>query len=292
MSSVIDGINDHPKPGDAAGWWSKLKPQDWGFPLEDEEQGYLDLFTSNAVPKEIWIGRGIATKDNLSPEMLEKAKKYFGEGPTATLLFANYENRRRILAHYVYSHPATIAYEIQLYRATRDSFPPAFIAERIFELFTGEEGLTGQDVSRLNAAVDLLIAIIIGRALKMSLPKAAVSRSAARALTDPLWDVPKEGGGMNINGRYYTEHALERMAPDTPEIRAMLRSRASARLTKLGLKEGTQAYDACLGRSLKKIDPRGIPPSVVEAEINQRGSTRVTVITARGGQVVITVIPR
>jgi hypothetical protein len=47
-----------------------------------------------------------------------------------------------------------------------------------------------------------------------------------------------------------------------------------------------------MARALQKIDPRGIPPSVIEAEIGSPGSTNVTVITAGQGQVVVTVMPR
>ncbi len=43
---------------------------------------------------------------------------------------------------------------------------------------------------------------------------------------------------------------------------------------------------------MQKIDPRGVPPSVVEAEIAKPGSTGVKAIKAKGGQVVVTVIPR
>jgi hypothetical protein len=104
--------------------------------------------------------------------------------------------------------------------------------------------------------------------------------------------MPQGGGGMKINGRYYTEHALERMAPDTPQVRAEIRTRAMERLRKLGITENSPAWDACLKRALQKIDPRGIPPSVVEAEISAPGSTSVRVITAQRGQVVITVMPK
>jgi hypothetical protein len=42
---------------------------------------------------------------------------------------------------------------------------------------------------------------------------------------------------------------------------------------------------------MQKVDPRGVPPSVVEAEI-MTGSTHVRVITAKRGSVVVTVIPK
>ncbi|HKO51387.1 MAG TPA: hypothetical protein VJV79_26945 [Polyangiaceae bacterium] len=113
-------------------------------------------------------------------------------------------------------------------------------------------------------------------------------------LTDErrAYDLPAEGGGVRINGRLYTEHALERMAPDTPQIRAELRARVIGRLKRLGVKPDSEAWNACLARAIKKIDPRGVPPSIVEAEINSPGSTNVKVITARKKTVVVTVIPK
>jgi hypothetical protein len=66
-----------------------------------------------------------------------------------------------------------------------------------------------------------------------------------------------------------------------------------ARLQRLGIDPGNPAYDRVLARALQKgIDPRGIPPSVVEAEITRPGSTNVKVITAKGGRIVVTVMPR
>ena len=95
-----------------------------------------------------------------------------------------------------------------------------------------------------------------------------------------------------INGRWYTEHALERMAPDVLAVRAQLATRAAARLEGIGITKGSEIYSKCLARALKKIDPRGVPPSVVEAEIMKPGSTNVRVITAKAGRIVITVMPK
>ncbi len=97
---------------------------------------------------------------------------------------------------------------------------------------------------------------------------------------------------MDINGNWYTEHALERMAPDTPQVRAELRVRAINRLERLGIKQGSKAFDKCLARAMTKIDPRGVPPSVVEAEIASPGSTNVTVIYIKRLLRVVTVIPK
>jgi hypothetical protein len=76
------------------------------------------------------------------------------------------------------------------------------------------------------------------------------------------WDVA-EGGGV-INGREYSQHAMERMAPDTPQVRAELSRRAEKIATERGLKVGTQEYyELCK----KYVDPRNIPPSVIEDAI-------------------------
>ncbi|HEY5235944.1 MAG TPA: hypothetical protein VIJ14_07190, partial [Rhabdochlamydiaceae bacterium] len=102
------------------------------------------------------------------------------------------------------------------------------------------------------------------------------------------WVLPKEGGGALINGRWYSEHALERMAPNTPEVMAILEDRALERAKALGLKPTTQEFGKWMERN--GADPRGIPPSLVEAEIAQPGSTQLKVILNEKGEVV-TVMP-
>jgi hypothetical protein len=113
------------------------------------------------------------------------------------------------------------------------------------------------------------------------------------------WSMPK-GGGV-INGRKYSEHALERMAPNTPEVRAELSTRAHQKATEKGLKSGTKEYHEFV---TKYVDPRGITPTVVEDAIKNTPikpgkydgtftyqSEKVTVITNNNGDIV-TVIPR
>lgn len=56
--------------------------------------------------------------------------------------------------------------------------------------------------------------------------------------------------GQQINGRNYTKHALERMAPDTPQVRAISQ----------GYERGSKEFN-------NFVSPRGIPPSVVEGVI-------------------------
>ncbi|MCX5921773.1 MAG: hypothetical protein NTX86_00375, partial [Candidatus Dependentiae bacterium] len=62
--------------------------------------------------------------------------------------------------------------------------------------------------------------------------------------------------GEIINGRFYTKHALERMAPNTPEIIAQLQKRAINE----GFMPGTKEF-------IEYVQPRNIPPSVIEDAI-------------------------
>mgnify|MGYP002615807582 FL=1 len=78
-----------------------------------------------------------------------------------------------------------------------------------------------------------------------------------------IWDMT-EGGGV-INGREYSQHAMERMAPDTPTVRAELSKRAEKAAQQKGLEVGTKEYyEYCT----KYVDPRNIPPSVIEDAIS------------------------
>ena len=102
------------------------------------------------------------------------------------------------------------------------------------------------------------------------------------------WVLPESGGGARIGGRWYTEHALERMAPRTPQVMAELESRVLARARAVGIEPGTPEFGKWWAKY--RPDPRNVPPSVVEAEIAVPASTNVRVITNVQGDVV-TVIP-
>lgn len=71
-------------------------------------------------------------------------------------------------------------------------------------------------------------------------------------------------GGAIIGGRYYTGHALERMAPNTPQVRAELNTRAFEQADTRGLMLGTREYSDFVNR---QVDPRGIPPMAVDSTI-------------------------
>src|SRR5699024_9604236 len=72
-----------------------------------------------------------------------------------------------------------------------------------------------------------------------------------------------EGGGV-IRGRSYSQHALERMAPDTPEVRATLSRRAIKKAEELGYKPQTEEFNDLIK---KYVEPRDIPPFVIEDAI-------------------------
>ena len=111
------------------------------------------------------------------------------------------------------------------------------------------------------------------------------NRSIKQIRTD--WVFPKKGGAT-INGRWYTEHALERMAPRTPEVMAELESRFVERAK---IASGKLPHEDFLKWYKKNYpNPRGIPPSVIETEIARPGSTGVRVVLNENGDIV-TAIP-
>jgi subtilisin family serine protease len=286
------------KPGDVAQYWHdnvKPNPTHWAEPLSDLEQSYLDAMTDSGVPEALRM-RSPVNPGKLTADEAGEAKKIFGATAEDASRYANYENRRRILAHYVTTHPATVRLELGLYRLIRDINPLHFALERGWQIGSGKEMFTELEVSRLGAAFEFVASLTIvygiGKVIQAFRPITGTRLPAPRSLEDPIGDLPPDGGGMLINGRWYTEHALERMAPDTPQVREQIRARVLARLERIGINSKFPAYDRILARALKKINPRGVPPSRVEAEILRRGSTNVRVITAKRGSVIITVIPR
>lgn len=112
------------------------------------------------------------------------------------------------------------------------------------------------------------------------------NRSVGQIRTD--WVFPQKSGAT-INGRWYTEHALERMAPRTPEVMAELEVRMLVRAEKAGYKPQTDRFGKWMEKNAP--NPRNIPPSVIEAEIANPGSTSIRVELNSKGDV-ITVIPR
>ena len=103
------------------------------------------------------------------------------------------------------------------------------------------------------------------------------------------WVLPENGGGALINCRWYTEHALERMAPRTPQVMAKLEDRMLERSRAVAAKLSPKEFRKWQLENLP--DPCGVPPCVIEAEISNPGSTGIRVIINDKGDV-ITVIPK
>ncbi|MEC1539535.1 T7SS effector LXG polymorphic toxin [Bacillus subtilis] len=129
--------------------------------------------------------------------------------------------------------------------------------------------------------------------------KADVKKVTTKGTGEIGWSMSK-GGGI-INGRKYSQHALERMAPDIPEVKATLTNRAIKKAEELGYKPQTKEFSDFIK---KYVDPRDIPPSVIEDAImntkkipgNRNGTfvhetQDVKVIINEAGDV-ITVIPK
>lgn len=104
--------------------------------------------------------------------------------------------------------------------------------------------------------------------------------------------------GCTYHGVCYTGHALERMAPNTPEMIELL----TKRTLKKAEAEGFEISESRLKIWQEQVSdlqewwkenfpqPRAIWPSTVEAEIANPGSTDINVITSQEGKV-ITVYP-
>ncbi len=171
---VVREIATLAKPGVVADWWAgtvKKNPQDWTGPLSVWEVGYISAMRSDSVPEPLRM-RAPIDSANLTQEESEDAKHLFGTDPEAVHKYANYENRRRIVAHYIYTHPATVRMELGLYRLVRDINPIHFALERGWQVGSGKEMFTNDDVSRLGAAAEFFLALAIGIAVDRGLAAA------------------------------------------------------------------------------------------------------------------------
>jgi hypothetical protein len=171
---------------------------------------------------------------------------------------------------------------------------------RLTGIFIGKNGIAALTAMGAVKTLSKLKSVVIGnktkvsRLLKKTKPE-VVPLPASELLPIPKdkgWHLPYHGGAV-IGGRFYTEHALGRMAPKKCiQSRAILEARAIKKTQELGLpfttwdevKKWTKTKQ---GESFS-IDPRGVPPSVVEAEIANPGSTgiKMKIILNENGDVV------
>ena len=145
-----------------------------------------------------------------------------------------------------------------------------------FLLLDDVNTLADKNDSGLDKGIALASFIPVGKVLKISkaidkivdsnvnelVKKSDVDEVVGKGKGDIGWSMSKGGG--EINGRNYSQHALERMAPDTPEVKATLTSRAIKKAEELGYKPQTKEFSDFIK---KYVDPRNIPPSVIEDAI-------------------------
>ncbi|MCT4572265.1 hypothetical protein N3930_33125, partial [Bacillus thuringiensis] len=143
-----------------------------------------------------------------------------------------------------------------LRRVVKPSILPTFFTEREY----GPDDYVWGTVSTLVGGSPRVVGRVFGKYGELE-QKAKDLGKVSKVTEEIGWSMPR-GGGV-IDGRKYTEHALERMAPDTVQVRAELIKRARERAERKGYKFGSDDYV----KELSTIDPRGITPTVVEDTI-------------------------
>jgi hypothetical protein len=159
------------KPGDLAAWWGSepgAHPDQWLHPLSYWEREYLQAMSSPTVPAPLRM-RPPIDPGNLTPKEAREAERLVGGGAGAAQRYAHFANRRSIVSHYVWSHPATIRLHLGLYGLFRDSNPLHFALERGWQVGSGKEMFTQQDVSRLGAAAEFFVALAVGVAVERAM---------------------------------------------------------------------------------------------------------------------------
>ncbi|MFL5343608.1 MAG: hypothetical protein ACJ8AT_02385 [Hyalangium sp.] len=102
------------------------------------------------------------TPERLTPQQRQAMAPLLGTGAVAAEGYAHWENRRRIVTHYVLTHPVTVGYQLLLYGASRDINPLHFALERGWRMGSGQELFTARPVSQLGAAQEFFTALAAG----------------------------------------------------------------------------------------------------------------------------------
>jgi hypothetical protein len=186
---VIQQLVRLQKPGDVATWWAsgpKVSPKQWIHPLSHWEREYLQSMSSPTVPAPLRMPPPLEP-GRLTPQEVREARQLVGGGANAAQRYVPFESRRRIVAHYVLTHPATIRLQLGLYALARDSNPLHFALERGWQVGRGQEMFTEQEVSRLGAAAEFFAALAVGVAVEraMSLAHAPSSRGSTALYMAP-----------------------------------------------------------------------------------------------------------
>jgi len=193
------------KPRDVALWWETtpgVDIQHWTHPLSEWERKYAEAMSAETVPEPLRMWP-LVTPERLTPEQTQDMERRLGTGAAAEG-YAHWENRRRIVNHYVWTHPATLQLSLGLYGLARDSNPLHFALERGWQMGSGQEMFTEQEMSQLGAAQEFFTALAVGVA-------AGKLMTATRPV--PGWGVPEPVGP----GKVEAPPAPPRVAAPAPE---------------------------------------------------------------------------
>jgi RHS repeat-associated protein len=113
------------------------------------------------------------TEETLNAGLKGEANRRFAglAEPYRYRAMATLATRRRLLWALAFNAPSFADYVTDTYRLWRDVNPVTFFGERGYEIASGEEGLTGQRVSRVGAAAEAVVYVALGYAAK-TLPAA------------------------------------------------------------------------------------------------------------------------
>ncbi len=181
---VIQQILLLQKPAAVLSWWvsgpSGEQLHQWTHPLSEWELKYIEAMSAETVPEPIRM-KPLVTPERLTPEQKQAMERLLGPGAAAEE-YAHWENRQRIVKHYVFTHPASVRLFLVLYGVARDSNPLFFALERGWQMGSGQELFTAREVSRLGAAQEFFTALAVGVA-------AGKLMTATRPV--PGWGVPE-----------------------------------------------------------------------------------------------------
>jgi hypothetical protein len=149
----------------------------------------------------------LVTPERLTPEQREDMQRRLGSGAAAAEGYAHWANRRRIVKHYFMTHPATLQALLGLYGLARDVNPLHFALERGWQMGSGQEMFTEQEVSQLGAAQEFFTALAVGVA-------AGKLMTATRPV--PGWGVPEPVAPVRP-GRMEAPPAPARTVAPAPE---------------------------------------------------------------------------
>ncbi|MFL5349251.1 MAG: hypothetical protein ACJ8AT_31005, partial [Hyalangium sp.] len=191
-------------------WWNSGPGQDvahWSHPLSEWELKYLQAMSAQTVPEPLRMGPPV-TPERLTPQQRQDGEQELGPGAAAAQAYAHWENRRRIVTHYVLTHPLIVGYQLLLYGAARDINPLHFALERGWQMGSGQELFTAQPVSQLGAAQEFFTALATGVA-------AGKLMTATRPV--PGWGVPESMEPVGLGKGEAPPAPLRAKAP-APEL--------------------------------------------------------------------------